>query len=506
MQDKKNKLMLLLSAAAVVLSVLIFVVTRLFNPFQHAAGGHGTGFEMTAAIEWGQYVLLVLPLLTLAAAAYIFMKDREHDGLPLLNILTLTFSSFSIISGSGGSVEFHFSIFMVMAAAVYYDNIRLVALMTGLFAVQHVAGYFFFTELVFGTSDYSFLMVFIHALFLILTAAAGMLQIRSKHAITSQLEADKRSRERKLEELLAEVDRLAGQIGHTSGSVLQSSAQAVSSNVEIRDVCGNIANGLGEQANSLETIETALSRINTAVRVSLQSSESMKSTAAATESGVDATYETIGLVRSYMDQLSNAVVSAAEMMTALQRSTASTEQMAQDIQGIADQTHMLSLNASIEAARAGEHGKGFAVVAGEVQKLASSARATAQRMQTMLSSIRVESDQTYAQVEQGQAVVERTVEQLSVFTAEFDRVRHTLEDLMNYIVGMNEVLERIETGTTGVTAEMTEISTVIEQGMASMQQLTATCENQIAESKRVEHEMKSLNELSLSLQKQFNVS
>ena len=506
MQDKKNKLMLLLSAAAAMLNVIIFSVTRLFNPFQHAAGGHGAGFEMTTNVWWGQNVLLALPLITLAAAAYIFLKDKEHDGLPWLNILTLTFSSFSIISGSGGSVEFHFSIFMVMAAAVYYDNIRLIAWMTGLFAVQHVAGYFMFTELVFGTSDYSFLMVFIHALFLILTAAASMLQIRSKHAITTQLEAEKRSRERKMEELLAEVDRLSRQIGHTSGSVLQSSAQAVSSNVEIRDVCGNIADGLGEQANSLETIETALRDIHTSVYASLQASDSMKTTAAATESGVGASYEKIGLMRSYMDQLSHAVVSAAEMMTALQRSTASTEQMAQDIQAIADQTHMLSLNASIEAARAGEHGKGFAVVAGEVQKLAGAARTTAQRIQAMLSSIRAESDQTYVQVEQGQTVVEQTVEHLTAFTAEFDRVRLTMEDLMNYIVSMNEVLERIETGTTGVTAEMAEISTVIEQGMASMEQLTATCDNQIAESKRVQHEMKGLNELSLSLQKHFHLS
>ena len=108
-----------------------------------------------------------------------YQKQHDHRLVPLLNTLTLTFASMSIISGGGGTVEFHFSIFMVLAIVAYYENMKLIAIMTVLFALQHILGFFFLTELVFGAASYSFLMLVIHAVFLILTSGATSLQIHS---------------------------------------------------------------------------------------------------------------------------------------------------------------------------------------------------------------------------------------------------------------------------------------------------------------------------------------
>jgi methyl-accepting chemotaxis protein len=69
----------------------------------------------------------------------LYRRKPDHQTIPLLVTLLLTFSSISIIAGAGGRVEFHFSIFMVVAVLGYYESISLLLTMTAIFAVQHVA-------------------------------------------------------------------------------------------------------------------------------------------------------------------------------------------------------------------------------------------------------------------------------------------------------------------------------------------------------------------------------
>jgi len=507
LQDKKNSLMLWLSAAAVLLSIIVYSITKLNQPVQHMAhhmAAHGTAYEMTPALFRGQIILLALPVITLLYALFLYRRNKENTLIPLFNTLTLTFASFSIISGSGGSVEYHFSIFMVLAAAAYYDQIKLIVIMTVLFAIQHVAGFFWFPELVFGSNEYSFLMVLIHAVFLLLTSSATIWQIHSKQTITNQLETEKQDKDQKLNELLQEVHRLSKQIGYTSNTVFSSSSQAVSSNKEVRNVSEEITGGLGSQALSIQLMEQKLREINHAVQASLDSSAKMRESAATTKKGVQSSHETMITMGDFMQKTSEAVSGVADTMMLLRRSIASTEDRVKEIQELADNTTLLALNASIEAARAGEHGKGFSVVAGEVRKLAEKSRNTASSIQDTLSVIRKDSNLTFSQVESGQKIVHQSMAYLDTLSGEFDQMKKTMEELVHYIVNMNERMKAIEEGTSGVTTEMIEISAVIEQGIGSMEHLTEICGQQIVESEQVDNEIRELTQLSDKLQQRFS--
>ncbi|MGO4376447.1 hypothetical protein AB4Z21_37975, partial [Paenibacillus sp. MCAF20] len=126
--------------------------------------------SMPETNDWVMNLLAFLPFAAWIIAILLYRRDRNHVQIPLLNALSLTLSSFSVIAGAGGAVEFHFSIFMVIAIVAYYERISLIVVMTVLFAVQHVAGLYLFPTYVFGTKDYTIGMVAIHAVFLLLTS------------------------------------------------------------------------------------------------------------------------------------------------------------------------------------------------------------------------------------------------------------------------------------------------------------------------------------------------
>jgi methyl-accepting chemotaxis protein len=148
------------------------------------------------------------------------------------------------------------------------------------------------------------------------------------------------------------------------------------------------ADGLAARSGLLEQILRQATYLNTtagSVR------EEAQSVAAATQEmvrSIDALSDTAQVTKSVSDAVSAKADDANTVMRRL--SAASTEIMSAStiIQGIAEQTNLLALNATIEAARAGEAGRGFAVVASEVKDLAQQSGASATRITTTLEEVR----------------------------------------------------------------------------------------------------------------------
>lgn len=130
-----------------------------------------------------------------------------------------------------------------------------------------------------------------------------------------------------------------------------------------------------------------------------------------------------------------------EQMKNLEMMTNQIKDIVGIVKGIADQTNLLSLNASIEAARAGEHGKGFAVVASEVRKLAEGTRDSVMKVSELVNKINEYVASSSSSLEQAQTLVEETKDQMNGTRKSFKNILQTMENTKESNVRIEQDLE-----------------------------------------------------------------
>ena len=131
-----------------------------------------------------------------------------------------------------------------------------------------------------------------------------------------------------------------------------------------------------------------------------------KQTDASAQKGSEVVKETVQV----MHQLSDQMAQAAEGISELDKQSQLVGSIIQSIQGIADQTNLLALNAAIEAARAGEQGRGFAVVADEVRQLASRTSEATEEIVSVVMQNQELAEKAVALINEGKQQAEKGLE------------------------------------------------------------------------------------------------
>ena len=175
------------------------------------------------------------------------------------------------------------------------------------------------------------------------------------------------------------------------------------------------------------------------------------------------------------------------------------------ITSIADETNLLSLNASIEAARAGEQGRGFAVVATQIQKLAEQSNDSAKKIQETISSLIEDSTTAVGTMREVKEIIEKQNENVGKTNKIFSEVK---EGIDNCIEGVQSILERtqkMDKARVKVVDIVHSLSTIADENATSTQETSASATEVSSIMSSVSGNASQLKEIANSLEKDMSV-
>jgi methyl-accepting chemotaxis protein len=187
-------------------------------------------------------------------------------------------------------------------------------------------------------------------------------------------------------------------------------------------------------------------------------------------------------------QLNEANQRTMEAIENIEKQVHTTNHSAQEIRdavslidSIAEETNLLSLNASIEAARAGEQGRGFAVVASQIQKLAQQSSESAGSIEKTVARLIEESDRTVEVMDNTRAIAqeqEGKLKETSVHNTQvskgIDAVKTNAIHITNFVTTCTKNKDAVLDSMEGLSAISEENAAACEETTASMQELNAT--------------------------------
>lgn len=335
---------------------------------------------------------------------------------------------------------------------------------------------------------------------------------REEYAKFSKRKDEVGSMGRALASLRAELVKMIEQIREESSRLLETSA--------------DLSVSAAETSTTMAQLEAAVNEIMEGANT--QAADTQRATENVVEMGnmVEETDQQVAELIEYAEQMRTAGHGATEILNQLAdvnnqteryidviaQQTATTNESAQKIHEaadmiteIAEETNLLSLNASIEAARAGEQGRGFAVVAAQIQKLAEQSNESAQQIGEIIRVLMEDSEKAVTIMGDVKDIMQKQSEHVDRTREAFMEIQSGLEQSVQGMEVISEKTQQLDKARVGVIDVVQELSAIAQENAASTEETSASVTEVSAISDELSEEAKKLKDISNAMEERMSV-
>lgn len=296
----------------------------------------------------------------------------------------------------------------------------------------------------------------------------------------------------KIEDAIGAVDKRAN-TNETAASRLGALAGRQNTSVEeLEQMLSDMAREMVKLLEKAETLGVEISNANTAAGEMTRQLSVTTEHLVSGQNKVQEMTETMTGISQISEELQSAVNNMREGLDGIKN-------MVDDINAVASQTNLLSLNASIEAARAGEAGNGFAVVAAEIRTLADQTAdsavkivETTSELENLVNEVTRAASGSIERIQTGSGIVEST-------NSTFNELRESMLGMKSAIVEVSQSLGRV----LGISDEMQRFTTTQNENTGKIlddcHHMKEIADNFSDEGSEVEKSGKELKNLSIRL-------
>ena len=296
----------------------------------------------------------------------------------------------------------------------------------------------------------------------------------------------------KLGKVVSELQGQSQQLYQSSDSLNSNAAATAETIGQINHAVHDMAEGATSQAVDTQAATESVIMIGNMVEeTNREVAKFRKNVEVMHETGIEAV-QTLKELEDINAEVKNSIEQIYRQTNITNESAMKIKDAILLITSIADETNLLSLNASIEAARAGEQGKGFAVVANQIQKLAEQSNDSAMKVQEITNMVMEDSAKAVQTMDKVKLIMESQMQKVDLTGSMFEKVQeeidhsmdgitniyektegmdHARDNLLDIVQSLTAIAEENAAGTEESSASVTEVSVVVEDISSNAKQL-----------------------------------